>query len=460
MCRSVRQTHGVIEQASDTVGSKKQAENTSESAGQTDRVMEPNKVRKEQTGRDIEQATSERVDQTRGDTEDAPATRESTGQTQRVVEQASDMSKSDQQTVRVIEQAQNTSEQDGQTDRMMEPPIVPTEASEGVLQTGGDIEEANVTCELDEQTQRVIEHGLDKCESDRLTAGVIEQAGNDCDSFRHTDLRTEHATQIGRIVEQVTMSESARQTLIVIEQASDMSESDNLTTRVIELAEKLSEQVGQTNLRIEPAEHVRTVLDQNVVMSERVELTRKVIEEAKDVKNSDIQTATVTEPDTSVKIPHVIIRGQQSIKNYFTRIEGSDRQDQQQSCYTDSPDNLKTSATVTSEEGRKSLIMVANNVVGLFPAMKEANTGKSVEKQVLHSPIVVKGVKFREVARYVAGNRKLCGDLSEVENVLPWRRKSGKGGKAPGMQNPEMKGKKSGLESVWQFPDNKPTPYQ
>ena len=72
----------------------------------------------------------------------------------------------------------------------------------------------------------------------------------------------------------------------------------------------------------------------------------------------------------------------------------------------------------------------------------------------------MKSVKFREVARYVAGSRKLCGDLSEVENVLPWRRKSGKGGKAPGMQNPEMKGKKSGLDNVWQFPDDQPTPYQ
>jgi hypothetical protein len=113
---------------------------------------------------------------------------------------------------------------------------------------------------------------------------------------------------------------------------------------------------------------------------------------------------------------------------------------------------------VTSKEGRKRLMMVANDVVELFPAMKEVNTGKWVEKQVLNSPIVVKGVKFREVARYVAGGRKLCGDLSEVENVLPWRRKSGKGGKAPGMQNPVMKGKKSGLDNVWQFPDDKPTP--
>ena len=74
-------------------------------------------------------------------------------------------------------------------------------------------------------------------------------------------------------------------------------------------------------------------------------------------------------------------------------------------------------------------MMIANDVVGLFPNMKEINTGKSCEKQVLNSTIVVKGVKYREVARYVAGNRKLAGDISEVESVLPWRRKSGKGGK-------------------------------
>jgi hypothetical protein len=131
-----------------------------------------------------------------------------------------------------------------------------------------------------------------------------------------------------------------------------------------------------------------------------------------------------------VENPEVSIRGQQSIKNYFSKIDESDRQVQQESCFTDNPENLRTSDIVTSEEGRKRLMMVANDFVGLFPAMKEINTGKAVEKQVLNSRIVVKGVKFREVARYVAGSRKLCGDLSEVENVLPWRRKTGKGGKA------------------------------
>jgi hypothetical protein len=65
-----------------------------------------------------------------------------------------------------------------------------------------------------------------------------------------------------------------------------------------------------------------------------------------------------------------------------------------------------------------------------------------------------------EVDRYCAENRKLCGDLSEVENVLPWRRKSGKGGVEPGMQNKEMKLKKRGMEIISKFPAAKPTEEQ
>ena len=92
--------------------------------------------------------------------------------------------------------------------------------------------------------------------------------------------------------------------------------------------------------------------------------------------------------------------------------------------------------------------------------MKEVNTGRAVGKQVQKSPLVVKGVDYKEVVRYVAGCRHLCGDLSEVENVLPWRRKSGKGGRHPGMQSKEMKGKTSGLDKVWEFPSATPTEYQ
>ena len=76
---------------------------------------------------------------------------------------------------------------------------------------------------------------------------------------------------------------------------------------------------------------------------------------------------------------------------------------------------LKTSDIVTSDEGRKRLIVVGNDVVWLFPTMKEVNTGRAVGRQVFKSPMVVRGVDYMEVCRYVAGSRELCGDLSEVE---------------------------------------------
>jgi hypothetical protein len=69
-------------------------------------------------------------------------------------------------------------------------------------------------------------------------------------------------------------------------------------------------------------------------------MTRNVIEQAENMKTSDRQMARVTEHDTSVKSPHVTIWGQQSIKNYFSKIEESDRQVQQESCFTDNPNNL------------------------------------------------------------------------------------------------------------------------
>ena len=122
--------------------------------------------------------------------------------------------------------------------------------------------------------------------------------------------------------------------------------------------------------------------------------------------------------------------------------------------------DYKTSDIVTSEAGRKKLIMLGCDVVGLFPAMKEVNTGRGVANQVRKSPMRTRGVDYMEVARYCAGNRRLCGDLSEVENVLPWRRKSGRGGVEPGMQNKEMKGKARGLDNTWQFPATKPTEEQ
>jgi hypothetical protein len=114
------------------------------------------------------------------------------------------------------------------------------------------------------------------------------------------------------------------------------------------------------------------------------------------------------------------------------------------------------SDTVTSTEGRRRLILIGNDVVGLFPALKEQRTGRIAGEMVEKSEMVVEGADYTEMARYCAGNRHLCSSLKEVERLLPWRVKK-RGGRVAGMQNPEMKGKKSGMRKVWKFPKATPT---
>ena len=100
--------------------------------------------------------------------------------------------------------------------------------------------------------------------------------------------------------------------------------------------------------------------------------------------------------------------------------------------------NLKTSNIVTSPTTRNRITMIGSDVVALFPSLTAKETGEDCESQVLKSPLRVDGGNYREMARYCTGNRKLAGNLDEIKHLLPWRRKSGKGGREPGMQNPEM----------------------
>ena len=117
----------------------------------------------------------------------------------------------------------------------------------------------------------------------------------------------------------------------------------------------------------------------------------------------------------------------------------------------DEPDtrNLRTSNRVTSTTTRNRITTIGSDVVALFPSLTAKETGEDCESQVLKSPLRIEGGNYKEMARYCTGNRKLAGNLDEIKHLLPWRRKSGKGGKEPGMQNPEMKGRKSGGENTW-----------
>ena len=63
---------------------------------------------------------------------------------------------------------------------------------------------------------------------------------------------------------------------------------------------------------------------------------------------------------------------------------------------------------IRETNGRQRLIVVGNDVVRLFPAMKEVSTGRAVGRQVFKSPMVGRGLDYLEVCRYVAGSRKVC----------------------------------------------------
>ena len=103
---------------------------------------------------------------------------------------------------------------------------------------------------------------------------------------------------------------------------------------------------------------------------------------------------------------------------------------------------------------------MGNDVVGLFPSMGEVGTGRTVANQSMKIGMGNRGMDYMEMARYCAISRHLCGDLSEVENLLPWRANWGKGGKKPGMQNKEVKGRKKNGKKTWHFPPAKPTEEQ
>ena len=84
--------------------------------------------------------------------------------------------------------------------------------------------------------------------------------------------------------------------------------------------------------------------------------------------------------------------------------------EEKESDFDDNSD-LEMSEIVTSGEGNRKLIVVGNDVIGLFPAMQEVRTGGTVATQSMKNDMANKGLEYMEIARYCAINRHLCPKL-------------------------------------------------
>ena len=100
-------------------------------------------------------------------------------------------------------------------------------------------------------------------------------------------------------------------------------------------------------------------------------------------------------------------------------------------------------------------VMFGNDVVGLFPSITSARTGKIVRCKVEVSKLKFEGMKFKRVSLYVSLNQEKTGDLKELKRYFPWRRKTG--GTAPGMNNVEVNSRDKMEDSYWVWPDSEPT---
>ena len=58
-------------------------------------------------------------------------------------------------------------------------------------------------------------------------------------------------------------------------------------------------------------------------------------------------------------------------------------------------------------------------MVGLFPAMESANTGRIVRKKLIKSTMEIDGFPWKFVARYIAMNKHIIGDLEKIKKFIP-----------------------------------------
>ena len=64
------------------------------------------------------------------------------------------------------------------------------------------------------------------------------------------------------------------------------------------------------------------------------------------------------------------------------------------------------------------MCLLGLDVVGLFPAMKEKNSGRILREQSVKNPMIVKVFKWKEGAMYIRVHKHLTGDLRKVAKFL------------------------------------------
>jgi hypothetical protein len=108
-------------------------------------------------------------------------------------------------------------------------------------------------------------------------------------------------------------------------------------------------------------------------------------------------------------------------------------------------------------QDERELYLLGADVVALFPSMTGVKTGRVAREQAVKSSIVVKGLDYKEMARYAwLGERDgLTSGVEEVRRLLPIRNSTR--GTGPGFKNKEVNGPEKHTEISWTFPTCTPT---
>ena len=98
-------------------------------------------------------------------------------------------------------------------------------------------------------------------------------------------------------------------------------------------------------------------------------------------------------------------------------------------------------------------MLLGTDVKALFPSLSAQRTGKAVRQQVEKSLIKWEEIDEDWLTLYIHLNEKLCSDLTEIEHLLP-RRRRGRRGPEAGMGSEECMAREinHGEDSNWIWP--------